>query len=201
MLLERIAMSNHVSMSRTFGIGCISIIAIGILAACSGTSTYYAATPAPKVTQDKLALEIPVFSVDEVLASADEATRRKLIGKARATFISALDEIGLQTRHLTDSQFDIRLVARVSAIYEQLDIKFGRQDISTWVLQSADTMVVDGDITVSLILITFSSPALPVIYADDTSAKRSGGLYVSGGKAAALDFIEACEILGVSINR
>jgi hypothetical protein len=170
-----------------------------MLPACS-TPPAYTAT-APKVTQEKLAFEIPDFSVAEVLASADEATRAKLIGKARATFINTLNELGLKARHLNDSHFDISAAAELSQIYTNLGTKLGRQDVSTWIVQSAGIITAEGLQTVSIIAIVIEPCTLGIWYSDDATVKLSGLPIASGGKAAALEFLEACEVLGVDINR
>jgi hypothetical protein len=147
------------------------------------------------IQEEQIKLTIPEFSAADVLASADEETKQQLIRKAVAIFSSALKQNGIDAQHLGESRFDLKLLPSAPASRRAI-IPTGQVDISEWTILDASATKAG---PYSHAVVSFKTIALAIYFTPEQSGSHQPNAI--GGTSEALEFIEACEVLGVKVTR
>jgi hypothetical protein len=140
-----------------------------------------------------VSIPIPQFSTSQVLESADDATKERIKFKAASVVLSRLQLIDSSARYVGESQFELQADKITGESKQVVDLRF-------WSIQGV-TQFIDG-MGRELIIVTFYRPSMNLHYGE--SPHSSSLLNTSqggGGVEGALEFIEACEVLGVKIRR
>lgn len=163
------------------------VLAIGLLCGCQ-SGPLFESKPVP--------LEIPEFSVAQVLASADEQTKRALKNKAAVRVSEVLNQ---------QAFFDYRLEYLGGSTFE---ITFrsapGRQriDLGTYsMIRATDLYYGHHDYGMAEVILQYADEEKFIIARFSDAGMYLGSKIPRGGKKEALEFIEACEVLGVKIVR
>lgn len=157
----------------------------------------------PKPLRTQAPIQVPEFYVEQALRSADPATREQLIEDSVQRFVAAMDQqqVYYKTKayHLVEGYFDIHYISKKSGKFlEKKPINLARFRLAeaAEVSQSSE----------SYISLTFKPASgvgsgFSVMFSATGKAVGLDGAVAKGGLKDALSFIEACEVLGVRVDR
>ena len=153
-------------------------------------------TPQYNYNSERLRLAVPEFSVMQTLSSLDPETRQRIEKKAIGVVYERLKLADSTATHLQGSRFRVT-EQRLMPAGSEGDVT----DISKWVC-SGMAYYEDG-FGRTYYYVNFISPFAPFMFGSSEVQKGTFSSYSQGGggKQGALDFLEACEVLGAKVRR
>jgi hypothetical protein len=163
-----------------------------------------------KTPDTRVQIPVPEFSVQQVLASADQETHEKIHDQAVVVFLDRIKLVDPDARHIESSRFEMAIEPLTGGTSQVVDVNDSLVlGVTEWrnvggrrlYVRFGDKQAIE-NYKPSVLTGFLNAPLVALHYHD---AKRTAtGLHISygaGWQEGALEFVAACEVLGAEIDR